>query len=126
MSQNSHGPHRERWTALISRVVLLFSLVWLACANATHTVRTAWLHFYYDHFYARLRGARHAADALRHSRVQLWSLIVTGVLLIPMISFMRVGVAVTVDGRVLGYAESENEVAQACRTLEQSSSAVLG
>lgn len=128
MSQNSHDPHRgrERWTALVSRVLLVASLIWLACTNAVHAARNTWLHFYYDHLYARLRGVHRAADALRHSRVQLWSMIVTIVLLVPMISFMRVGVAVTVDGRVLGYAESESEVAQACRTLEQSSSKVLG
>ncbi len=128
MSKHTNDSHRgrERWAAPLSRVVLAASLLWLTCTNAAHAVRNAWLNFYYDHIAAHLRGVRGAAEALRHSRVQLWSLIVTVVLLVPMISFMRVGVVVTVDGRVLGYAESESEVAQACRLIEQNSSKVLG
>lgn len=82
--------------------------------------------FYADRLYAPLSLPRAVLSSLRHNRLQLISLLTTVVLLLPMVSVMRVGVAVTVDGRVLGYVQDQNEIQEACRVLEQSSSEVLG
>ena len=125
-SEGGHDPHESRWSGALSALLLVGSLAVLGCLNAAHAVRDGVRRFYYDHLYHRLARVRGLCDTVRRSRLQSMSIILTAVLFIPMLSFMRVGVAVTVDGRVLGYVEDETEVQNACRTLERSSSEVLG
>lgn len=117
---------RERLSRIAKAVQLAGSLIILFFGNLRRTVAHGCRAFYYDHMYRRLTRPRAAFASLRRSRLQLMSLIMLFVLVLPMFSLMRVGVVVKVDGRVLGYVENQNEVQMAVQALEAESSEVLG
>lgn len=117
---------KERAHTIASCVLLCSSLAVLLGISLVQGLRKGIESVYYNHLYKRLAWIRVVLDSVRRSRVQSMAIIVTLVLIIPMLACMRVGVAVTVDGRVLGYVEDQSQVQRAVQTIEAQSSKVLG
>lgn len=124
--RTAQAMHKERIGTLLSPVVLALSLLVVTLTNAGAKLRSGLCELYYTHLYHRLDGVRGACEALRHNRLQLISLLTAFGLFLPMGCMLRLGVSVTINGRQLGYVMDESAVMQACREIEQQTSAVTG
>ncbi len=113
-------------TTLFSPLLLLFSLLALRLLGALHSITAQWKRFYDNHLKNTHAAAQQLSDQIRASRLQSIALFTTLFLVLPMILTMRIGVTVMVNDKMLGYAQTKDDIAAACAQIEQSASEALG